>query len=83
MLHRFLWTGRQRHVRPIGSRLLVGHYEPKKADGNAPMEAMRCVRRRLSDIVVHTMLNDAVRTHQAEVTKGTWRLPRLIRMTRG
>ena len=28
------------------------------------MEAMRCVKRRLSDIVFQTMLNDAVRTTQ-------------------
>jgi hypothetical protein len=27
------------------------YYERKKADGKAPMEAMRCVKRRLSDIV--------------------------------
>ena len=36
------------------------YYERKKADGKAPMEAMRCVKRRLSDIVFQTMLNDAV-----------------------
>lgn len=38
------------------------YYDRKKADGKAPMEAMRCVKRRLSDIVFQTMLNDAVRT---------------------
>jgi len=37
-----------------------GYYERKKADGKAPMEAMRCVKRRLSDIVYHQMLNDAL-----------------------
>lgn len=36
------------------------YYEPKKADGKAPMEAMRCVKRRLSDIVYRQMLNDAL-----------------------
>jgi transposase len=36
------------------------YYERKKADGKAPMEAMRCVKRRLSDIVYHQMLNDAL-----------------------
>lgn len=36
------------------------YYDRKKADGKAPMEAMRCVKRRLSDIVFQTMLNDAV-----------------------
>src|SRR3954468_18881325 len=34
----------------------------KKADGKAPMEAMRCVKRRLSDIVYQQMLNEAI-TH--------------------
>ena len=38
------------------------YYDRKKSDGKAPMEAMRCVKRRLSDIVFQTMLNDAVRT---------------------
>lgn len=36
------------------------YYDRKKADGKAPMEAMRCVKRRLSYIVFQTMLNDAV-----------------------
>ena len=36
--------------------------ERKRADGKAPMEAMRCVKRRLSDIVYQQMLNDAVRS---------------------
>ena len=34
------------------------YYERKKADGKSPMEAMRCVKRRLSDIVFQQMLND-------------------------
>src|SRR4051794_41255442 len=37
------------------------YYEGKKADGKTPMEAMRCVKRRLSDIVFQAMLNHAVR----------------------
>src|SRR5690348_14994008 len=45
------------------------YYERKKADGKAPMEAMRCVKRRLSDIVFQTMLNDAVRA--TATTSGT------------
>ena len=40
------------------------YYERKKADGKSPMEAMRCVKRRLSDIVFQQMLNDAIK-HQA------------------
>jgi transposase len=39
-----------------------GYYERKRADGKTPMEAMRCVKRRLSDIVYQQMLNDAVRS---------------------
>ena len=37
------------------------YYERKKADGKAPTEALRCVKRRLSDIVFQQMLNDAMR----------------------
>lgn len=36
------------------------YYERKRADGKAPMEAMRCVKRRLSDIVYQRMLRDAL-----------------------
>jgi hypothetical protein len=34
------------------------------------MEAMRCVKRRLSDIVFQTMLNDAVRATDADARTG-------------
>jgi hypothetical protein len=37
------------------------YYDRKKADGKAPMEAMRWVKRRLSDIVYQQMLHDALR----------------------
>ena len=46
------------------------YYDRKKADGKAPMEAMRCVKRRLSDIVFQTMLDDAVRTTTATTRTG-------------
>ena len=46
------------------------YYERKKADGNAPMEAMRCIKRRLSDIVFQTMLNDAVKATGTPVMTG-------------
>ncbi|MFC7360803.1 IS110 family transposase [Nocardioides astragali] len=46
------------------------YYDRKKADGKAPMEAMRYVKRRLSDIVFQTMLNDAVRTTEATTRTG-------------
>src|SRR3954453_8691421 len=36
------------------------YYERKKADGKAPMEAMRCLKRRLSDMVFKRMLDDAI-----------------------
>lgn len=40
------------------------YYDRKVAAGKTPMEAMRCLKRRLSDIVYRTMLNDLV-TRQA------------------
>ena len=36
------------------------YYDRKKAAGKTSMEAMRCLKRRLSDIVYRTMVNDAV-----------------------
>jgi transposase len=36
------------------------YYDRRKADGKTSMEAMRALKRRLSDIVYRTMLNDAV-----------------------
>lgn len=38
------------------------YFDRKKADGKTSMEAMRCVKRRLSDIVYRHMLDDAI-TH--------------------
>ena len=46
------------------------YYERKKANGKAPMEAMRCVKRRLSDIVYQQMLNDTVRTTATQARTG-------------
>ena len=37
------------------------YYDRKKGDGKSPMEAMRCVKRRLSDIVYQQMLNEPSR----------------------
>ena len=45
------------------------YYDRKKADGKAPMEAMRCVKRRLSDIVYQQMLNDAMK-HRRRAREG-------------
>jgi transposase len=39
-----------------------GYYDRRKADGKTSMEAMRCVKRRLSDIVYRRMVADAI-TH--------------------
>jgi transposase len=38
------------------------YFDRKKASGKTPMEAMRCLKRRLSDIVYRHMVNDAI-TH--------------------
>lgn len=38
------------------------YYDRKKADGKSSMEAMRCLKRRLSDLVYRQMLDDAVGT---------------------
>ena len=38
------------------------YYDRKTAAGNRPNEAMRCLKRRLSDIVYRTMLDDVVTT---------------------
>ena len=37
------------------------YYDRRKADGKTSMEAMRCVKRRLSDIVYRHMVDDAIR----------------------
>lgn len=36
------------------------YFDRRRADGKSSMEAMRCLKRRLSDIVFRTMLDDAV-----------------------
>src|SRR5665213_3574714 len=38
------------------------YYNRKKVDGKAPMEAMRCLKRRLSDVVYRQLLADAIRS---------------------
>ena len=39
------------------------YYDRKKSSGKSPREAMRCLKRRLSDIVYRTMLADLA-THE-------------------
>ena len=46
------------------------YYDRKKADGKTSMEAMRCLKRRLSDIVYRTMLDDAIARHAAATGPG-------------
>ena len=46
------------------------YYDRKKTDGKAPMEAMRCVKRRLSDIVYQQMLNDDPQAQQGRAWEG-------------
>ncbi len=41
------------------------YYDRKKAAGKTSMEAMRCLKRRLSDLVYRTMLDDALATTRA------------------
>ena len=36
------------------------YYDRKKAAGKSSMEALRCLKRRLSDLVYHQMVTDAV-----------------------
>ena len=38
------------------------YYDRKKASGKTSMESMRCLKRRLSDIVYRQMVDDAIRT---------------------
>ena len=47
------------------------YYDRKKLDGKTSMEAMRCVKRRLSDIVYRHMINDAI-THAVTGPGGQW-----------
>ena len=47
------------------------YFDRKKASGKTPMEAMRCLKRRLSDIVYRHMVNDAI-THAVTGPGGQW-----------
>jgi transposase len=50
------------------------YYDRKKASGKSSMEAMRCLKRRLSDTVYRTMLDDLAPSRHAKVTGpgGQW-----------
>ena len=47
------------------------YYDRKVADGKTPNEAMRCLKRRLSDIVYRTMLGDVIATGTTTTTTTT------------
>ena len=49
---------------PIGL-VLAGNYWRKLAAGKTPMEALRCLKRRLSDVVFRQLVADANRTREA------------------
>ena len=44
------------------------YYDRRKADGKSSMEAMRCLKRRLSDIVYRHMLDDAIARDSSKAT---------------
>jgi transposase len=44
------------------------YYDRKKADGKSSMEAMRCLKRRLSDLVYRQMLDDTVAGQNRQAT---------------
>jgi transposase len=46
------------------------YYDRKKASGKSSMEAMRCLKRRLSDAVYRTLLNDLATTTSAATRTG-------------
>ncbi|MDT5013178.1 MAG: transposase, partial [Mycobacterium sp.] len=41
------------------------YFDRKKADGKTSMEAMRCLKRRLSDLVYRQLIADAIRPAKA------------------
>ena len=42
------------------------HFDRKKADGKTPDEAMRCLKRRLSDAVYRVMVDDIAKTTRTD-----------------
>jgi transposase len=68
--HRLSWAGNRRinHVPCMAGIVQLRndtegrrYYRRRLADGKTPMEAMRCLRRRLSDAVYHQLAADAAR----------------------
>jgi transposase len=73
--HRLSRAGNRRlnHVLYIAAVCQIRHdtpgrryYQRKLADGKTPLEALRCLRRRLSDVVYRQLVADAVKANQAD-----------------
>ncbi len=72
--HRLSRAGNRRlnHVLYIAAVVQIRHntpgrryYQRKLAEGKTPLEALRCRRRRLSDVVYRQLVADAVKANQA------------------
>jgi transposase len=46
------------------------YYDRKRAAGKRPLEAMRCLKRRLSDVVYRQLVKDAVEAEMAKLSTG-------------
>jgi transposase len=78
--HRLSRAGNRRlnHVLHIAATVQIRHagtlgrayYDRKRAAGKRPMEAMRCLKRRLSDVVYRQLVKDAVEAQVATVNAG-------------
>ena len=78
--HRLSRSGNRRlnHVLHIAATVQMRHrdtlgkayYDRKRAAGKRPMEAMRCLKRRLSDVVYRQLLKDAVDLEPTAVEAG-------------
>ena len=73
--HRLSRAGNRRmnHVLHVAAIVQIRHdtegrayYRRKLAAGKTPMEALRCLKRRLSDVVYRQLVADAQRTQQAD-----------------
>jgi transposase len=77
--HRLSRAGNRRmnHVLHIAAIVQLRHdtegrayYRRKLAAGKTPREALRCLKRRLSDVIYRRLVTDAQRHHQADAEAG-------------
>ena len=47
------------------------YYRRKRAEGKKPLEAIRCLKRRISDAIYHQLLADAAQSPKARTREGT------------